>query len=426
MLASPAAQGSDARIIIFAGPRSAQPLDLAANFASVAKTVLREHKIVQSSRQVSSKAPDGSPFIAQNFAADDAKKNRVLVSLTVANVGNRMAVFGFLTGSQEAFDKHNAAYNKMLSGSRFSGGAGAAADGRHNRPPAAAGSANPAANPKAIFPDPRKVKASEQARRKPGFVSGTIYGVDGKPWHMRGSRVTVFVWGITGKEDLIGVGGPPGGERTSYNINVDQRGHYELEIAGGGYRIKAQALIPHRGTLVPVDLDPLDGEPSADYDLNSFRGIVKDFGLKLTGPRAGGAAANGYNGFTVGVSDASDIMHRSWTRYPAGTHLHVLLTPIAPLLDGSRGWPIDIDLDISWMREHCDTDGCAWSGVPYARYRVTAKYVQPGGRIVPARVDIDTAGTRLAASAVLDFKVEQDKFTGPSVVTPTVYVNDEP
>ena len=281
---------------------------------------------------------------------------------------------------------------------------------------------NPASNPAALFPDPAKVKASEAARKKPLVVSGNVYGADGKPWAMKGARVEVAVWGLTGKEDLIGVGGPPGGERTDYKIAVDAKGHYEGKIAGGGFRIRATALIPYQGTMVPVELDPLDGVASDDYDLNSFKGIVKDFGLKLTGPRTGG----GFNGVQVGVSDVSNIMARSWTRYPKGTHLHILLTPIAPLLDGSTGWPIDVDMDVAWMGEHCDNDGCAWSGVPYAKYRATAKYVLPNGRVVPAKLDVDTAGTNLATSAVVEFKVQQDKFTGPSVLTPTVNVNDEP
>ena len=285
---------------------------------------------------------------------------------------------------------------------------------------------NPASNPASLFPDPRKVKISEARRRKPFVVSGDIYGADGQPWAMKGASVTVYVWGLTGKEDLIGVGGPPGGERTNYNIAVDARGHYELKIAGGGFRIRATALIPYQGEIVPVDLDPLDGEPSDDYDLNSFRGIVKDFGLKLTGPRAGGGATHGFNGVQVGVNDASNILARSWTRYPKGTHLHILLTPIAPLLDGSAGWPIDIDMDVAWMGEHQDSDGCAWSGIPYAKYHASAKFVQPNGRTTPAKLDVDTAGLKLATSAVVDFKVRQDKFTGPSIVTPTIYVNDEP
>ena len=426
VLSSP---GSDATILIFAGPQSAQPLDLAANFSASVKGMLGGRKIVQSSAQVFNKTPDGSPFIAQNFAADDAKRNRVFASITVANVHNRMAVFSLMSGTKAAFDKHSAAYNKMLSEVAFSGAA-AVADNPLDRPngrvePQKA-TVNPASNPAALFPDPAKVKASEKARMKPGVVSGNIYGADGKPWNMPGSRVTVSVWGLTGNEDLIGVGGPPGGERTNYNINVDQRGHYELKIAGGGFRIKAEALIPYGGTLVPVVLDPLDGEPSSDYDQNSFKGIVKDFGLKLTGERAGGGAINGFNGFQVGVSDASNILNRSWQRYPVGTHLHILLTPIAPLLDGSQGWPIDIDMDVAWMGEHCDNDGCAWSGVPYSRYRATAKYVLSNGRAVPAKLDVDTAGTKLAASAVVEFKVQQDKFTGPSVLTPTINVNDEP
>jgi hypothetical protein len=427
LLSSP---GSDAKILIFAGPQSAQPLDLATNFSTSVKGMLQGRKIVQSSAQVFNKTPDGSPYIAQNFAADDAKKNRVFVSVTVANVHDRLAVFSLMSGTQAAFDKHSPAYNKMLSEVAFSGSAAAVADNPLDRPNGRVEppktTVNPASNPDAIFPNPAKVKASEQARMKPGVVSGNVYGADGKPWNMPGSRVTVSVWGVTGNEDLIGVGGPPGGERTSYNINVDQRGHYELKIAGGGFRIKAEALIPYGGTIVPVDLDALDGVPSADYDLNSFRGIVKDFGLKLTGPRAGGAAMNGWNGFSVNISDASNIMSRSWQRYPAGTHLHILLTPIAPLLDGSAGWPIDVDLDITYMGEHCDHDGCAWSGVPYAKYRATAKYVLPNKRVVPARLDVDTAGSRLATSTIVEFKVQQDKFTGPSVVTPTIYVNDEP
>jgi hypothetical protein len=39
----------------------------------------------------------------------------------------------------------------------------------------------------------------------------------------------------------------------------------------------------------------------------------------------------------------------------------VLLTPIAPLLDGSLGWPIDIDIDfdLTYLAQHQDRDGCA-------------------------------------------------------------------
>jgi hypothetical protein len=37
---------------------------------------------------------------------------------------------------------------------------------------------------------------------------------------------------------------------------------------------------------------------------------------------------------------------------PAGTHLQVLLTPIAPLLDGSHGWPSVIDFDLAYMEQH--------------------------------------------------------------------------
>jgi hypothetical protein len=119
-------------------------------------------------------------------------------------------------------------------------------------------------------------------------------------------------------------------------------------------------------------------------------------------------------------------MHRSWARYPAGTHLHVLLTPVAPLLNGSPGWPIDIDMDLAWMAQHHDRDGCTWSGVPFAKYRVTAKYALPDGRLVPAKVDVEHAGVELADSTTLEFKIQSDKFTGPSVVMPYVYVNDEP
>jgi hypothetical protein len=194
--------------------------------------------------------------------------------------------------------------------------------------------------------------------------------------------------------------------------------------------VRAQALIPYvnqssGNLLAPVDRDALDGEPSDDYDLNSFRGIVKDFGLKLTGPRAGGAQTNGWNGFSVAVGDVSNIMQRSWTRFPAGTHLHVLLAPISPLLDGSQGWPVDIDFALAYLAENQDRDGCAWSGVPFARYTVSALYALPDGRKQPARVDIEPGGTQLADPAVLDFKFENDKFTGPAVLTPYVFVNDE-
>jgi hypothetical protein len=224
------------------------------------------------------------------------------------SVRNRLAVFGFMSGTREGFDKHYATYNELLRKLTFSSAAAKVEDNpldrRNDRldPPAPASSTkvnNPAADPASLFPDPAKVKADEESRKKPGVVSGKVFGPDGKPWGMPGARVTVYVWGITGKEDIISPAGSPGGERTNYNIGVDERGHYELKIAGGGYRIRAQAMIPYGNDLVPVDLDALDGEPTDDYDLNSFGGIVKDFGLKLTGPRAGGARKP-----TVGTASA--------------------------------------------------------------------------------------------------------------------------
>jgi hypothetical protein len=422
VLSSPASGGSMAKIVIAVASGSSQGNDLAANFSNAVKGMFQGRKITSSSRQVSSKTSEGYPFISQNFTADDERSGRVFASVAAVGVNGRLAVFGLLSGSNEGFDNNYASYNELLRTLAFNAGtAGRPAgdnplDRRNGRiePPASSNRVNnPAANPAAVFPDPAKVKSDEEARKKRGVISGNVFGPDGKPWRIPGSRVMVYVWGVTGKEDIITVTGDPGGERTSYNIRVDERGHYELKIAGGGYRIHAQAMIPYGNEMVPVDLDALDGEPTNDYDLNSFGGIVKDFGLKLTG-------------FPAGVSDVSNIMRRSWTRYPAGTHLHVLLTPVAPLLDGSQGWPIDIDYDLAFMAQHQDNDGLAWSGIPFSKYRVTARYVLPGGRSVPAKVDVEHAGIELADSTTLEFRVQNDKFTGPSVVMPYVYVNDQP
>lgn len=54
-----------------------------------------------------------------------------------------------------------------------------------------------------------------------------------------------------------------------------------------------------------------------------------------------------------------------------------------------------------------------------------SRYVLPGGASVSARLDVDTAGTRLADAEVVHFDVIQDKFVGSTIQTPTVYVNDQ-
>ena len=428
LTSSDPALANRAIILISSDPAPPGQVNLGDALSATLKVVLAGHTVVQKTAQVQGETGDGYRFVSQNVAARDSEGRSKFVSLTLSRVGRNFATFGLIASNSASFDRYIPLYKTLLTQVRFLDplatpkGALAPQVGPRQAVPARTGAGNPAANPAAVFRPPAEILKDEAARRRRLTVSGNVYGTDGQPLRIKGAQVEVNVWGITGKEDLIGVTpGSAGGERTDYRIPVNANGHYELKISGGAFRISATAFIPFGGERVPVDLDPLDGVPSIDYDLNSFRGIVKDFGLKLTGPRAGGAAASGFNGVQIQVNDVSNIMSRMKTRYPKGTQAVIHLTPTSPLLDGSQGWDMDCALDVEIIWE-----GSNYGGIPYARYRASGWLQVPDGRRIPLRLGVYGVHQTLQREVEVTFPIKKDAFVGPSVEVPSISVNDEP
>jgi hypothetical protein len=210
---------------------------------------------------------------------------------------------------------------------------------------------------------------------KAGTISGTIYDAHGRPFQIPGARVVVHVWGAGA-----------GGDRVGFDIPVDASGHYESRVPHGLYGFHARAWMPLNGQTVCVDLEPLDGRPT-ETALDSTPGIVRDFGLRLTGPVAGGNATTiqGYHGGSLTVTDGANWKNPMFgairRRYPAGTKVVVTLQPIGPAIDGSTPPPVRYEYDAQKIQS-----GEHKVNIVLAAYRASASLVTPDGRERPLLV----------------------------------------
>ena len=210
---------------------------------------------------------------------------------------------------------------------------------------------------------------------KPGVVAGTIYDAHGRPFRIPGARVVVHIWGAGA-----------GGDRVGFDIPVDASGHYESRVPHGLYGFHARAWLPLNGETVCVDLEPLDGR-ATETALDSTPGIVRDFGLRLTGPVAGAdtRTIQGFYGGSLTVTDGanwkSPVFGAMSRRYPAGTKVVVWLQPIGPAIDGSSPPPVRYEYDLQKIQ-----NGEHKVNIVLAAYRATAVLVTPDGRQHPLRV----------------------------------------
>jgi hypothetical protein len=210
---------------------------------------------------------------------------------------------------------------------------------------------------------------------KPGVVSGTIYDAHGRPFRIPGARVVVHIWGAGA-----------GGDRVGFDIPMDASGHYESRVPHGLYGFHARAWLPLNGETVCVDLEPLDGRPTQTA-LDSTPGLVRDFGLRLSGPVAGGdpRTIQGYYGGSLTVTDGanwkSPVFGAMSRRYPAGTKVVVSLQPTGPAIDGSTPPPVRYEYDVQKIQS-----GDHKVNIVLAAYRASAVLVTPDGHQRPLLV----------------------------------------
>jgi hypothetical protein len=401
-------------IVVALSPKSPTKLDLRASLDQVIKGALAGRKVLKASDVTSAKSREGYDAASQLVvgANDDGQTNLMIVSCTAAVVDDRLAVFSYAANDGPTFEKHQAAFKTLLAGTRLGDAKPKTSplDAISSAPPREAPKTDttPAApEAKSTLPDPAAVLKDEETRRKPGYVSGNVLDSAGHPFALKGATVEVHCFGTTFA-----------GAKTSYNIPVDAKGHYEMRVPDGLYRVLCEAQIPFNGETLPIRLDDADGQPS-DNDVNSAdTGICKDFVLKLSGERAGGAERHGYNGGDFCAVDGADAFHWFSGRGASTPRIMLTLTPTSPLLDGSKGRVIEYRCDPKTL-----STVNRWPGTPIASYRVTARIVYPDGTTRPGLITTDITGKNQSDHVDVTFRRTKDLLLG-GMTAPHVYVTD--
>jgi len=198
---------------------------------------------------------------------------------------------------------------------------------------------------------------------KAHFIQGEIFDANGHKFNISNSSVTVHAWGpgLIGESDRM------------YNIAMDSKAHYEAQVIDGLYAFHAYARMPLNGQIVMIDLESLDNI-SYSVQQASAPGIVKNFGLKLSGLKKEGDPndANSYFGGHVSIADgaANFTSDGYWNNlavnYP-GAMISFILTPKGPCVDGSAAPTKQIDCSVEDLQQ-----GRYLVDFPYAYYRLTA------------------------------------------------------
>ena len=330
--------------------------DLSAVVTAALESALSGHKITKRGEIQLGRTAEGFAFANQTIDTRDKNKGRNRYQFLAVHAHDRLLVFCLAVHDLLTAEEHARDFDIFLRDFDVP-------ERKEDQRPSAR------AKPGQTF-DPTLVLKDENARRKPGIVSGRVYDSLGRLFAVPGATVAVIVWGTTFA-----------GDRSHYKLEVDPNGHFEQELPKGLYRIQATAYLPFEGTVLPCELHELDEKP-CDLNQNSTAGIVKDYILRLSGPRAGGPTTHGYHGGWLCLADgalAKDVFAPLVKRYPAGSILRLVLDPKGPLADGTQGERIVIAADLEKMGTGA---GDTRLSIPYARYVARAAIVIPGGREV--------------------------------------------
>jgi hypothetical protein len=450
MFAAPDSNATQQAVIILVLAPPKENLDLATEFEAAVKEVTSNGKVLESGDPAATKTRQGFDAISRTLVTEGAGNQRVFARMVGAKVGNRMAGIYYLATSQEFYDKYQTTMGNLLQSVTFETGgapagvAAAAAGGARaeldalekqkqellakiaeiearqrqlagGAPGAAPAGAAQAAGAAGDAPlgDPQRLLAAAReqfarnvtARRKPHTVLGDIRRLDGSPIpNVASYRVTV--WGTT-----------VAAERSTYNLDVDKDGHFEQLVPDGLYKVGAIVVVDNAGHRVPVDLVWLDDKEGVNQ--SSPAGIVRDFRLITTGlkPGADPKRPESYFGAVLRVTGPTYDVQRGQlsTRHPGG-RVRVILTPLGPLVDGTRGEVLTREMDVN----DANYGGYA-RGIPPGAYRVTAAVVERDGTVRPLGCAMTFNGPFMTAADVF-WEASHDN---TDVRTePTVYVQD--
>lgn len=412
---------AQALIILMRGPEFQG--DFKAAFEAAVKAAQAGNTVVQQSTVNEARTDAGYSVLSQAVVFDDKNGQHGWGEYVAADPNRRLVFLGYVATTQELFTQDMPVLQRFVKDLNFTDLAAvplanplAAPGARQTEAPPANAAGDTAAETLIELghgtsgvwsKTAAQIYADEQTRRVPGQVTGRIYDAQGRPFHLPNCRVLIHVWGVTAN-----------GDRTFFDGEADANGRYEVPVVHGLYAVNCTAKMPLGGQVLSVALEVLDGHrPSVKED--STPGIVKDFGLKLTGPVFDGRPGDTHGGsLTVtdgpGYHSLFDAMSR---RYPAGTTVQILLIPRGSFIDGSPAKPIRYDCDLTKMQT-----GQTLTDFPLALYTVAARLMVPGATPKPIKVG-GFPGERYGDTVDIAYVPEPTLDGRPSV--PNICVTDQ-
>ena len=325
--------------------------------------------------------------------ADD---NRLTCRYAVLRNGDAVCGLAYL-GTAKAYKQYAAAYDALARDFDLGG--------RRKKPVEAAAPALDAAEepgPNTERPAAGRRKAAKAAPDAPAVephtVAGRVTDAQGNLIDVEGAKPTVVLSGTT-----------LAGHRTTLNFDVEDTGLYSQEVPDGVYKIYGFIDLDYNGRAYHLPLHPEDNK-DVHTSHGSRKGVVKNFVWKLTGLKPGSDKKfpTSYYGGTLEVSDTQHYNNgkRLLDRYPGAT-VSVTLKPRGPLLDGSKGAPLNFEADVAQL------DGWPkFFDVPVGKYAATAKLVLPDGE-VPLKLSTRYPGSGIKDSAFA--RTAAVEFVQPSV-----------
>jgi hypothetical protein len=156
-------------------------------------------------------------------------------------------------------------------------------------------------------------------------------------------------------------------------------------------------MIEYNGLQVKIALEGQDNQPAATR-LDSTAGIVKDFRLRVAGLKAGGDKTRLYDYFggAIGLQTERNLLdggfagnpHTIKERYPNAT-FELKLTPVGPLLDGSKGESQTYKYDAAWLGNGFGKSNRYFQNIAVGRYKMTVTMILPDGTRKALKLSLD-------------------------------------
>lgn len=225
--------------------------------------------------------------------------------------------------------------------------------------------------------------ATRRAAPEPHVVSGTVRTSDGRP--------------LAGA--VIRVAGSTGAARgTTRKATTDARGEYRLAVPPGHYDVDGFVDVEFEGqTYRELWLDRVG---AGCERVMSDRGIVRDFVLRLAGPK---------RCFNVADPNSPDAYHGAqllaMATMPEDATVTFTLTPLGPLADGTTGRTLRFTRSGAALARGGGRLGetAYLHDIPLGRYRVTAEVRDGAGRRTPVWLEVGDGGGPAAASVDVVF-----------------------